>query len=315
MSHLPVGPVHHLRFTVTDVQRSIAFYTELLGFQVAVDAPPPPEDAGHDAIEESLQGGVILMHEGMFIGLRPVDQEPRGRSLRSAAGRARPHQLPGPDASRPRCRNQDPRRARCRARADPRVGAAGPVVPGVLRSRRHRPRAQRADLGSFLIAATRESIESLSRVMRRARSRRSASSQSWSTLSIRSAARGPLGIPCPAPVIGELDQPGPPAARVRCAAGQTLALERGELAADRRLIEVQLRAQLGGRARSDREPVEEHVDGTVHDRAAGSGPTDSLEATDEASELELDRLLSTGTVTHVPFPSDSIHMYDTCIWR
>jgi glyoxylase I family protein len=75
MSHLPVGPVHHMRFTVTDVQRSIAFYTELLGFHVAVDAPPPPEDAGHDAIEESLQGGVILMHEGMFIGLRPVDEE------------------------------------------------------------------------------------------------------------------------------------------------------------------------------------------------------------------------------------------------
>jgi catechol 2,3-dioxygenase-like lactoylglutathione lyase family enzyme len=74
MSHLPVGPVHHLRFTVTDVPRSVAFYTDVLGFQVAVDAPPPPEDAGHDAIEDSLQGGVILMHDGMFIGLRPVDQ-------------------------------------------------------------------------------------------------------------------------------------------------------------------------------------------------------------------------------------------------
>ena len=28
MSHLPVGPVHHLRMTVTDVERSKAFYTE-----------------------------------------------------------------------------------------------------------------------------------------------------------------------------------------------------------------------------------------------------------------------------------------------
>ena len=75
MSHLPVGPVHHLRLAVTDVQRSVAFYTELLGFEVAVGAPPPAEDEGHDAIVDSLQGGVILMHGGMFVGLRPVDEE------------------------------------------------------------------------------------------------------------------------------------------------------------------------------------------------------------------------------------------------
>ena len=58
MSHLPVGPVHHLRMTVTDVERSKAFYTEVLGFEVAVDGPPPPEDASHDEIVESLQGVV-----------------------------------------------------------------------------------------------------------------------------------------------------------------------------------------------------------------------------------------------------------------
>ncbi len=75
MSHLPVGALHHLRFTVTDVPRSVAFYTEVLGFQRAVDGPPPPEDPGHDAIVESLQGGVILMHDGMFIGLRPADDD------------------------------------------------------------------------------------------------------------------------------------------------------------------------------------------------------------------------------------------------
>jgi catechol 2,3-dioxygenase-like lactoylglutathione lyase family enzyme len=60
---------------VTDVQRSAAFYTEVLGFQVAMDAPPPPDDESHDAIVDSLQGGVILMLEGMFVGLRPVDEE------------------------------------------------------------------------------------------------------------------------------------------------------------------------------------------------------------------------------------------------
>lgn len=75
MSHLPVGPVHHVRMAVTDVQRSTAFYTEVLGFQVAVDAPPPPDDEHHDAVADALQGGVILAHQGMFFGLRPVDDE------------------------------------------------------------------------------------------------------------------------------------------------------------------------------------------------------------------------------------------------
>ena len=78
MSHLPVGPIHHLRLAVTDVQRSKAFYTEVLGFDVAVDAPPPPDDEHHEAIVDSLQGGVILIHGGMFIGLRPVDEERAG---------------------------------------------------------------------------------------------------------------------------------------------------------------------------------------------------------------------------------------------
>jgi glyoxylase I family protein len=78
VSHLPIGQVHHVRMAVTDVQRSQAFYTEVLGFQVAVDAPPPPDDENHEAIVDSLQGGVILMHQGMFFGLRPVDEQRAG---------------------------------------------------------------------------------------------------------------------------------------------------------------------------------------------------------------------------------------------
>ena len=73
MSHLPVGAIHHLRLAVTDVARSRAFYTEVLGFTVAVEGPPPPENEHHEALVDSLQDGVILMHEGMFIGLRPID--------------------------------------------------------------------------------------------------------------------------------------------------------------------------------------------------------------------------------------------------
>ena len=75
MTHLPAGPIHHIRMSVTDVDRSKAFYTEVLGFDVALDAPPPPDSEHHDAIVDSLQGGVILMHQGMFFGLRPVDVE------------------------------------------------------------------------------------------------------------------------------------------------------------------------------------------------------------------------------------------------
>ena len=75
MSHLPVGPVHHVRLAVTDVERSCAFYTEVLGFEVAVGAPPPAGDEHHEALVDSLQGGVILVHQGMFFGLRPVDDE------------------------------------------------------------------------------------------------------------------------------------------------------------------------------------------------------------------------------------------------
>jgi len=75
MSDIPVGPIHHLRMAVTDVERSKVFYTDILGFEVAVDAPPPPDDEHHDVLVDSLQGGVILMHQGVFFGLRPTDEE------------------------------------------------------------------------------------------------------------------------------------------------------------------------------------------------------------------------------------------------
>jgi glyoxylase I family protein len=78
MAHLPVGAIHHVRIAVTDVERAKEFYTGVLGFEVAVDGPPPPDDENYDAMVDSLQGGVILMHQGMFFGLRPVDESRRG---------------------------------------------------------------------------------------------------------------------------------------------------------------------------------------------------------------------------------------------
>jgi glyoxylase I family protein len=72
---LALGPVHHLRLTVTDVERSREFYTGLLGFQVAMDAPPPTEDPHHDLTVDILQDGIVLANGDLLIGLRPVDAD------------------------------------------------------------------------------------------------------------------------------------------------------------------------------------------------------------------------------------------------
>ena len=142
MSHLPAGPIHHIRLAVTDVDRSKAFYTEVLGFDVAVDAPPPPDDENHDVIVDSLQGGVILMHQGMFFGLRPVDVERATSRDRFDPFRVGLDHLSFSVPTRltlmplPGCSTSGGG-----ARADPRARPAGPVLPGLLRSRRHRPGA------------------------------------------------------------------------------------------------------------------------------------------------------------------------------
>jgi len=68
---VPAGEIHHLRLTVTDVQRSREFYTSLLGFHVAVESPPPG-DPGSDAAFSILFGGVVMIRGTVMIGLRPV---------------------------------------------------------------------------------------------------------------------------------------------------------------------------------------------------------------------------------------------------
>ena len=58
----PIAPagIHHLRLTVTDVRRSREFYTGLLGFQVAVESPPPG-DPSEAAVFGVLFGGVVMV--------------------------------------------------------------------------------------------------------------------------------------------------------------------------------------------------------------------------------------------------------------
>ena len=68
---IPCGEVHHLRLTVTDVERSRQFYTGLLGFQVAVESPPPGDPAAEAAFRV-LFGGVVMIRGNLLMGLRPM---------------------------------------------------------------------------------------------------------------------------------------------------------------------------------------------------------------------------------------------------
>ena len=68
---IPAGDIHHLRLTVTDVQRSREFYTSLLGFQVAVESPPP-DDPSAAAVYSILFGGVVMIRGTLIMGLRPL---------------------------------------------------------------------------------------------------------------------------------------------------------------------------------------------------------------------------------------------------
>jgi catechol 2,3-dioxygenase-like lactoylglutathione lyase family enzyme len=68
---IPAGDIHHLRLTVTDVQRSREFYTSLLGFQVAVESPPD-DDPSAGEVYKILFGGVVMIRGNLLMGLRPL---------------------------------------------------------------------------------------------------------------------------------------------------------------------------------------------------------------------------------------------------
>ena len=71
---IPCGDIHHLRLTVTDVQRSREFYTSLLGFQIAAESPPPGDPAEAEAFRV-LFGGVVMIRGSLVMGLRPMAPE------------------------------------------------------------------------------------------------------------------------------------------------------------------------------------------------------------------------------------------------
>ena len=69
--NINLGGIHHLRLTVTDIERSREFYTELLGFSVAAGAPAS-QDPKSDPSYPVLWGGVVMARGNYLLGLRPV---------------------------------------------------------------------------------------------------------------------------------------------------------------------------------------------------------------------------------------------------
>jgi len=63
--------INHIRLTVTDINRSREFYTQVLGFEVALE-PQSGDDPAARAVNAMLFGGVIFQINGMLFGLRPV---------------------------------------------------------------------------------------------------------------------------------------------------------------------------------------------------------------------------------------------------
>ena len=68
---IDLGGIHHIRLTVTDIERSRKFYTELLGFEIAAEAPAS-RDPKSDPSYPVLWGGVVMARGNYLLGLRPV---------------------------------------------------------------------------------------------------------------------------------------------------------------------------------------------------------------------------------------------------
>jgi glyoxylase I family protein len=64
---------HHIRLTVTDIDRSKAFYDEVFGFAVVADQSTRVKEPGVTESKDDIYGGVVYQTpSGMVLGLRPV---------------------------------------------------------------------------------------------------------------------------------------------------------------------------------------------------------------------------------------------------
>ncbi len=68
---IPTDGIHHLRLTVTDLERSREFYTSVLGFDVAATSPPA-DDPSAAEVFKILFGGIVMIRGNLLMGLRPM---------------------------------------------------------------------------------------------------------------------------------------------------------------------------------------------------------------------------------------------------
>lgn len=70
---MPINPqaYAHVRLTVTDIDRSRAFYDSVFGLPVAFELPPEADEATRQQLS-FLYGGVIYQLGDSLLGLRPV---------------------------------------------------------------------------------------------------------------------------------------------------------------------------------------------------------------------------------------------------
>lgn len=64
--------LHHVRLSVSDIERSRAFYTSLLGTEPAIDKTSELSDPGAVDDPERLYGGVVFELGEQILGLRPM---------------------------------------------------------------------------------------------------------------------------------------------------------------------------------------------------------------------------------------------------
>ncbi len=66
----------HVRLTVTDIDRSKAFYDQVFGWPAAVDMSEHAEDPEVRTSQEQFYGGVVYQTpQGTLFGLRPVGEQ------------------------------------------------------------------------------------------------------------------------------------------------------------------------------------------------------------------------------------------------
>lgn len=68
---IPITGFSHVRLTVTDIERSRAFYDELFGLPVAIEMPEGADEATRERFA-FLYGGLLYQLGDTLLGLRPV---------------------------------------------------------------------------------------------------------------------------------------------------------------------------------------------------------------------------------------------------